>query len=143
MTVTAADIDALLRESFPARSENDLATLEYVTTAARDDGTFGVIVRLIRWEPNPGSNERLICDIKEQEIYFDPADSNVERLQQYIKALVYSLERALGHPEVETLMPHDLFITDVLKLAKAQTEEQFVKALSVKSRLGRWLPAIG
>ena len=142
MSPTAADIDALFRASFPASAANELATFEYVSTEARGDN-FAIVMRLIGWQADAETYTRSIIDVKEQAIYFDPGDSNVERLKQYVNALIEVLSRALEHPEVSTLMPHDLFVTNVLKLNKAHTHEQFVKALSVKSRLGRYLPAIG
>lgn len=141
--ITAANIDALFRASFPARASNELSTLEYVLTEARGDN-FAVVMRLIGWDvspEDPSGKTLWIRDVKEQEIHFDPGDSNLERLQQYVTALVYVLGQALAHPEVGTLMPHDLFITDVLKLAKPRTDADFVKALSVGSRLGKYLPA--
>jgi len=42
--------------------------------------------------------------------------------------------------QLDYLMPHDLLCTDALKLKRAQTREDFAKALCAKSRLGAYLP---
>ena len=47
------------------------------------------------------------------------------------------LARALMSPEIETMMPHDLFRGDVLKLKTAVTADDFARALSARSRLGK------
>lgn len=132
------DIDAIFRETFPAKAER--ASLEYVTTSLRDDGDYGIVLRLIIWDALPDGTQT-IRDIKEQECWFDPHDVSPERLAAFGRAHTYVASLALAHPEVDTLMPHDVWKPHVLQLSKPQTEEQFVKALSVKSRFGKLLPA--
>ncbi len=97
-------------------------------------------MRLIIWDPSPDGTS--IRDIKEQQVWLGKTEGLCpERLGAYLKGFVHVATRALGNvAKIETLMPHDLLITNVLKLAKPQTDYDFVKALSVKSRLGKYLP---
>jgi hypothetical protein len=142
MSVSREELHNLFVESFPAHATNERASLDYVETLERPSGGFAVVIRLVVWEIDE-TGTRSIRDIKEQEVWFDPRGSSLERLQQYMKALVHVLARALTHSEMETLMPHDLLDTSPLLLAKAQTDVQFVRALEQKSRLGKYLPTNG
>lgn len=140
MTLTVEDIHGVLSEAFPAKAER--ASLEYVETVTRPAGGFAVVVRLIIWDSTDGGETLSIRDVKEQEVWFDPYDSSVERLSAYATAFVHVASCALANVEtVEVLMPHDLFVSNALKLSRAVTYLDFVKALSVKSRLGKYLPA--
>ncbi len=140
MSLTAADIHGVLSEAFPAKAER--ASLEYVETVTRPTGGFGVVVRLIVWDSSDDGATLSIRDVKEQEVWFDPHGSSVERLAAYATAFIHVASCALANVEtVELLMPHDLFISNVLKLARAEAYLDFVKALSVKSRLGKYLPS--
>ena len=140
VALTVSDIHGILSEAFPAKAER--ASLEYVETVARPTGGFAVVVRLIVWDSSDGGETLSIRDVKEQEVWFDPNDSSVERLAAYATAFIHVASCALANIEtVEVLMPHDLFISNVLELSRAETYLDFVKALSVKSRLGRYLPA--
>lgn len=136
MPVSGGELHEIFAAGFPARSE--LASLEYVETIANEEGTW-LVVRLIIWDRGP-DGALMIRDVKEQQVWFDTAGSSASRIATYVEAFKYVASRALARPEVETLMPHDLLISNVLKLEKPQTVEQFVKALSVKSRLGKYLP---
>lgn len=138
--MTAADIHGVLSAAFPAQAER--ASLEYVETVTRPTGGFAIVVRLVLWDLSADGNTRSIRDLKEQEVWFDPHGSSLERLSTYATAFVHVASCALGNVErVEWLMPHDLFISNVLKLSRAVSYLDFVKALSVKSRLGKYLPA--
>lgn len=134
--VTVAELDELFRARFPVRAASERASLEFVEVAPMGE-SYGVTLRLVVWDVD--GETMSIRDVKEQQVWFDPRDSSVVRLTQYLKAYDYVASRALAHPEIEMLMPHDLFDGRVLKLAKAQTDVDFVKALSVKSRLGKYL----
>lgn len=140
MSVSREELHHLFAESFPARSANERASLDYVETLERDNGGFAVVVRLVIWDIDEAAGTMSIRDVKEQEIWFDPHGSSLERLGQYMKALVHVLSLALAHSDVDCLMPHDLLDASPLKLAKAQTDVQFVRALEQKSRLGKYLP---
>jgi hypothetical protein len=50
-----------------------------------------------------------------------------------------AMQDVLASPEVDTLMPHDLLDWSALELQKAETVEDFDKALRMKSRLGKYL----
>lgn len=138
--LTVADVHEVFSATFPAKAATERATLEYVETVAMPDG-FGIVVRLIIWDEHAGTLS--IRDIKEQQVWLDPNDASRERLTEYARAFVKIASLALTHHEVETLMPHDLLISNVLGLSKPQTEDEFARALSVKSRLGKYLPAAG
>jgi hypothetical protein len=51
------------------------------------------------------------------------------------------LERALGNPstDIDVLMPYDLIYPDIYDLKRASTQDDFERALSKRSRLGKWL----
>jgi hypothetical protein len=135
--ITADDIHAVFRDHFPAQAA--MTSIEYVQTTPRADGSFGVVMRLIVYEAV--DDKRQIRDIKEQEIHLNPGDSSRERLEAFTRAFVPLLEQALARVAdfVETYMPHDLLLWDVFKLKKAQTEDDFRKALLVRSRLGKYV----
>jgi hypothetical protein len=124
--------------AFPAKSEH--ASLEFVDAEARENGGVGVTLRLIVWDVNAETGVQSIRDVKEQQCYM-PGDTSDARLHAFAQALAHVLSRALAHPEIDYLMPHDLFICSPLKLKKAHTEADFIAALSVRSRLGRYLAA--
>jgi hypothetical protein len=133
-------LERAFQSHFPAKAENDRAEVCYVEATARDGGGYGVVFRLIIWDVQ--GETMSIRDVKEQEIYLDLPGldlATLGRMHELNAALVRVLAKALTHAEVDTLMPHDLVNFSVLKLAKVQTENDFVKALSAPSRLGRYL----
>lgn len=133
--LSVADVHDVLAAAFPA--QGGLASLEYVETVPAEGDGISVVVRLVVWDIGPAGTKS-IRDVKEQQVWFDLADSTKERLTIYVRALVAVLSRALAVANVDLLMPHNLLVSSPLKL-KAQTEEQFVKALSMRSRLGKYL----
>lgn len=139
--MTEEELDDAFREVFPIRASNELASLEYVGPAASEQA-LRVVIRLIGWQMDePGVAS--IRDVKEQELYVADRENtaSAERVRACLRGLARVLAVALTHAPVETLMPHDLLILNVLRLARAQTEDDFAKALSTKARLGRYLPA--
>lgn len=81
-------------------------------------------------------------DVVEQEINFSVKSldlTGVARIREYVSALAKVIEKALLHPETESACPHDLMDFSALKLARANTEADFVAALSMPSRLGKYL----
>jgi hypothetical protein len=103
-----------------------------------------VVIRLIVLEEHEG--ERLIRDIKEQQLHCGPAAlyDDTTRVDEMLYAQQEVLGEVLGQMTgdldvVYTLMPHDLFFADVMTLVRARTREDFARALRAKSRLGRYL----
>ena len=96
------------------------------------------VVRLIVWETRDGTES--IRDIKEQELYmgWPVFYDDEERIEAFFAALGGVIAE-IGLEAVECLMPHDLMRTDVLKLKRARTREDFDAALRAKSRLGKFL----
>jgi len=136
-------LDKAFRDHFPATAENELASIDYVSVSQRDGGSYGVVIRLIGWELNADAGVKSIRDVKEQEIYLGLPGldlATIGRMRELLAAMVRVLEKALTHAEVESLMPHDLVDFGPLKLARSKTVDDFVKAYSVPSRLGRYLP---
>src|SRR5262245_14911824 len=100
----------ILSDTFPAKSE--LASVEFVEVEELRPGiAWGGVFRLIVWDVNPDTGTKAIRDVKEQQVYLGVPDLSVRTLARYnelIHALVNVLSRVLAHPQIETLMPHDL-----------------------------------
>jgi hypothetical protein len=134
-------VDAAFKETFPARTE--LSSLEYVSVESKSEGKLAVVMRVIRWDQHPETGVQSIRDVIEQEVGFSVKSldlAGIGRLREYIAALVKVIEKALLNPESADAYPHDLMDFSALKLAKANTEAEFIAALSVPSRLGKYLP---
>jgi hypothetical protein len=136
--VTREELQDIFMSEFPLRAKNDLASLEFVELSDRGGEQYGTVVRLIVWDEIDGKSS--IRDVKEQDVYLDlPHDCTFERLVIYLRGMEMAMEDVLASPQVETLMPHDLLDWSALKLRKAETAEDFDKALRLKSRLGKYL----
>ena len=123
---------------FPLKGKNELASLEFVELSDRGGDTYGVVVRLIVWDEIDGRSS--IRDVKEQDCFVKlPANCTFDRLVTYLRGMDMAMQDVLASPKVETLMPHDLLDWSALALAKAETAEDFDKALRMKSRLGKYL----
>ena len=134
------EIDQAFKDTFPARSPT--SSIEYVSLEQRNDEEFGVVMRLIVWDVNEASGTRSIRDVKEQEIYMklDALDqASLGRFVEMLRAMVDVLSRALAHSSVEYLMPHDLIDFGPIRLSRSHTKDDFVRAYSQRSRLGRYL----
>jgi len=114
-----------------------MASLEFAGVAELPKDKLGVIIRLVVWDINEETGVQSLRDVKEQQISLTPP-TDLVRFAAFTRALVRVATRAIERPELETLMPYDFVKFDALKLAKASTEEDFVTALSVKSRLGKY-----
>ena len=136
--MTREELEEIFAAEFPLKAKNDLAELVFVELSDRGTGLYGVVVRLICWADDHGT--RSIRDVKEQDIYLDlPEDCTFERLVIYLRGMDMAMQDVLASPEVDTLMPHDLLDWSALELRKAETIEDFDKALRMKSRLGKYL----
>jgi hypothetical protein len=136
--MTREELQDIFMSEFPLKAKNDRASLEFVELSDRDGGEYGAVVRLIIWEDANGTLS--IRDVKEQDIYVDlPEDCTFERLVMYLRGMEMAMQDVLASPQIETLMPHDLLDWSALKLRKAETVEDFDKALRMKSRLGKYL----
>ena len=138
-----ARLDEVCREMFPMKAENDIASLEYVELTLIG-ASLRIVIRLVVWDLDPATSVMSIRDVKEQEVYFGALDSHEPaRTRALLEGMRRVMARALLAPEIETLMPHDLFRGDVLKLKTAVTADDFAKALSARSRLGKLLASSG
>lgn len=136
-------VDAAFRDAFPAKTE--ATSLEYVSVAAPSEGKLTVVMRIVRWDINPETETMSIRDVIEQEITFGVKSldlASVARIREYSAALVKVVEKALTHPDAQFACPDDLMDFSALKLAKAHTEADFIAALSVPSRLGKYLASV-
>ncbi|MEO8700259.1 MAG: hypothetical protein ABI867_09455 [Kofleriaceae bacterium] len=132
-------VDAAFRDAFPAATETN--SVEYVS-ATGEDTAITVTMRIVRWDVDEAAGTTSIRDVVEQEITFPVKNLDlaaVGRLREYIAALSKVIERALAHPDVATVDLDELVDFSALKLQKSQTEADFVAALSVPSRLGKYL----
>ncbi len=133
-------LDELCREIFPMKAENDLASLEYVNLTLVGP-SLRIVLRLVVWDLDDATSNMSIRDVKEQEVYWGALGSHVPaRTRALLEGMRRVMARALMGP-VETLMPHDLFRADVLKLKTVVTADDFAKALSARSRLGKLIAA--
>jgi hypothetical protein len=136
--VTREELHDIFTSEFPLKAKNELASLEFVELSARGGDTYGVVVRLIVWDEIDGRSS--IRDVKEQDCFVKlPADCTFDRLVTYLRGMDMAMQDVLASPKIETLMPHDLLDWSALALAKAETVEDFDKALRMKSRLGKYL----
>ncbi len=136
--MTREELQEIFSTEFPLKAKNELASLEFVELSDRGDGEYGMVVRLVVWDEIDG--RRSIRDIKEQDCFIKlPEDCTFERLVTYLRGMDMAMQDVLAGPQVETSMPHDLLDWSALALRKAETAEDFDKALRLKSRLGKFL----
>jgi hypothetical protein len=151
------DVHALLGDIFPIASQH--FSLEWVSEPqepfrpdSADPGDLYVLLRLITWDMFDG--QMMICDVKEQPVLLVPAASrHDERLVAYLRglrdallAVMRSQDAAMAQDDQETLgfhhslrevMPSELVPSEVLKLLRPRTPEDFSQALLTRKRLGR------
>lgn len=146
----------VLVHSFPWKSTNDLASLEYVPTHYEERGDFDgeanadvdpsitepVVLRLVCWRKHENTGTRYISDIKEQAVRLDKIvpECSLQEFSNCVDALKDVVQRALCSENIETAMPDDFMNFSPLLLRK-RDKESIVRALKFKSRLGHWLPA--
>jgi hypothetical protein len=104
------------------------------------DGSLSLTIRLLEWDQD-AANAATLRGIKEQRVAALPAASLLDaaRFAAFARAWASALSPALASYLVLQALPCDLFFPKVLQLKRPQTEAQFIAALSVKSRLGRFL----
>jgi hypothetical protein len=103
------------------------------------NGSLSLTIRLLEWDQGAAADPTL-RGIKEQQVAL-PAASLLDaaRFAAFASAWADVLSRALTSHLVLQALPYDLFFPKVLQLKRPQTEAQFIAALSVSSRLGRFL----
>jgi hypothetical protein len=129
---------AVLAASFPVTSS--ATSIEFADVVEQPTGKLGVVVRLVAWDVDAATDVRSIRDVIEQEISLRPP-TDLFRFAAFASALVRIVARALEHPGSARHMPIDFIKFDALDRLTYSTEDDFARALSVKSRLGRYLPA--
>jgi hypothetical protein len=151
MQIHADDLEAAVR-ALPKMAGGFLELLPPLSgrcIVERAGGEVGLILQLVVYdrkddESDGATPSRSVCDIKEQEVYFVPASCRDEpdRVRAYVRGWGAAVREVLPavHPEVaERMMPYGFTEPSVLRLAKAETVEDFKSALLKKSRLGRLL----
>jgi hypothetical protein len=134
--VTREELEEIFMAEFPLEAKDDSASLNFVMLSDRGGGRYVVVMRLITWEDDNG--KRAIRNIKEQDCDL-PEDCTFERLVTYMRGMDMAMQDVLMTPRLEILMPRDLLDWSALELRKAETAEDFDKALRLKSRLGKYL----
>lgn len=141
----------IIEAVFPVASEWLALQLDGGQTLSSSTTTLDL--RLVCWEETQGC--RTVNAIYVQETRLLPEDEvepNQERVENYLLALGLCLEQAFKLYDERPLHQHPSYARDLLAalasgfgknhpllLAKAETVEDFVKALETKGRLGRWL----
>jgi len=130
--MTFADVSAALAAVFPIVAHDGSAELEIADLTERGGG-YGVVTNLILWAPDRSS----VRDVKQQDVYFGPPRTlKYDRLAAFLRALRAVLARALAHPRVAQLLPHELLIWSPLTKRSLRTEEDYATALRARTRLG-------
>lgn len=134
----------LIKKMCPIGSREQNVELQYHEVERPDLGTNSLVFRLIVWGRDEGSNHQYVRDVKEEVVRFP--DIYSDYLVQFMTALKNTIERImLSYDRMESVMPSDLLhcrLWSALLLKQAKTVENFEAALSVKSRLGRYLPDV-
>jgi hypothetical protein len=133
----------LLRDTFPARSE--LASLEFVDAALRDERAVIVTIRLVGWDR--GEDGTLsIRDVKEQDVFVGEVEVLAHPLLgACVTGSIMALDQLFAQDDltwVETVMPADLLhpFGALLRLKRPRTAEDFGEALlASRQRLGQFL----
>lgn len=148
--MTLEALNSLLCDLFPARGGTSTLELADLPAVQREpagpkeiEDSLRLTVRLVSWDRPDGSEERQITDIKEQSLYLGPVSllQRGERLMAFFHGSHAVLQQLFDSGlNTDTLLPHELLRPAVLKLVKAQTADDFRRALLTKKRLGGWLP---
>ena len=126
----------VVAEYFPMKTSDNEGELALVDCMI-DGEDLRATVRLIRWDVD--GDQRMIRDIKEQYVNIGRAEhlEYLERYRKFLEALSTVFTDLTGD-SCDELMPTDLFPSDVLDL-KASTFDEFGRALTQQSRLGKYL----
>lgn len=145
--MTLEEFEHLMGDVFPARAGR--FSLEQVGAervparlAGAEDG-LRVTLRLVVWDEDPEAPS--ITDVKEQQVFTGPVSilERHERLRAFLEGhrdALCTLFEAGPNVTPEWLMPNDLWWPDVLTLVRAQTADDFRRALLARRRLGRFMP---
>ncbi len=108
-----------------------------------EQGGLSAVIRLIVWDDDGES--RSVRDVREQHVVLVPAAlrDEPERVRTFVgawAALMPEVLERLGD-EAQLMMPHELVDFSALKLARAETADDFRRALLAKGRYGRFFAA--
>lgn len=140
MTISVHTIERLLHGGLPARGEGYevlLATGEPAVWEA-DDGGVSVRIELRVFEPG----ERVVRDVKTQEVYFLPAPhrADTERAAAYLGGWTRALPSIVAaRGGIDSLLPQDLLFPQALDDAALHTEDDFASALADPARIAAWI----
>ena len=116
------------------------------SVAEREDGALSVTLQLIVYDvvERDGEEMERVRDIKEQEVSLVPLAYRGEpgRVRAYVEGWAAAVKEVLAgwsRDRADCSAPADLTNVSVLKLARAETAEDFRRALLTKSRLGKLL----
>jgi hypothetical protein len=105
-------------------------------------GGLSALFRLVVWDVDEASGQQSIRDIKEQQVYLVDSShrDEPERVRAFVEAWASIMPDVLARlgSDVDCLMPHDLINFSPLALSRAETVDDFRRALLVKSRYGRF-----
>ncbi len=105
-------------------------------------GDLRVTFQLFVWQVDEKGAKASIIDIREQEVYVVPAPCRDEpaRLRAFLDAWAALMPEVLASLDASAnLMPHEIVLFSPLLLVRAETVDDFRRALRVKSRYGRFL----
>lgn len=114
-----------------------LNTIEPVSDGGRfwvvSEHGLRIVLRLVTFDQNE-AGERMVRDIKEQEVLFADLDTrpSPDRLRLFLQAWLEVMPRVLAATDVDTLMPHDLVPADVLAQKAPDTFAEFLSAIERK-----------
>jgi hypothetical protein len=136
-------LEELLRETFRPRADDERCMLSCVGASERSDGGLDATLQLVHYYYDEQGKFEIV-QVLEQPVLFVPfgAREEEERVAAFVRALERVLAQAMVGLTPGALLPRDLVPADALMLARAETEEDFVRALSVKSRLGKFLAGL-
>ncbi len=140
----------ILEAVFPVKSEWLTLALEPGQTLC--EHTTQVELRLVCWEFDTEAKVKTVGNIYQQDVQLLPEDAvepDPERVESYLLALGLTLERAFSKANANGFRSYTVgyAVLDAISfgwnhpllLAKAETVEDFIKALETKGRLGKWL----
>lgn len=139
--LSAEQLEALLRERFPARGGEIEMTLAFNNPVAMRSGALVVTFDVIAYETDARTGVRSVTDIKEQEIYFVPSEhrADPERVREFVFGLADGLELLFAQKSaddsVRYAMPYDLVDASLLALKKARTRADFFQAFCRRRKL--------
>lgn len=128
----------MMQQHFPMAGADGRFELSFVEQHPSDDGALIGVLRTIVWDVFEG--ERSLRDIKEQRVRCGRTEhlELADRYEAFLRATAMVISQC-AVDKLESAMPIDLIVEDALDLLSARDEDDFVKALRAKSRLGEFL----